>query len=103
MKLAVSAFALSSTLVVLPAEAAQSTVAVLTPTGSPIGGRLERNVTAMSLHAATATITVCSRDIVTRSLDDLQADSALCADGDAVQIWVRDGDHILLKDVIVAN
>jgi hypothetical protein len=78
-----------------------SRVAVLAPKDSGISARLERNVSSMSLTPATGTIVVCTRQAVTRLIDDLDAGSALCADGDTIGVWVRDGDHLILKDMVV--
>lgn len=78
-----------------------SRVAVLAPKDSGISARLERNISSMSLTPATATVTVCSRQAVARLIDELDAGSALCADGDTIGVWVRDGDHLILKDMVV--
>jgi hypothetical protein len=94
---------LSSLLAASPARADAARVAVLAPDGQPIAARLQRNLTSLGYQVANATITVCTRESVTRQLDELHADAALCADGDAVGVWTRDGERIVLKDAIVAQ
>jgi len=80
-----------------------SRVAVLAPKENTISPRLERNITSMSLTPTTGTVVVCTRQAGTRLIDDLDAGSALCADSDKIGVWVRDGDHLILKEVIVSQ
>jgi hypothetical protein len=86
-----------------PSYALPSRVAVLAPPETPVAGRLERNVTSMSLFPVRDVVDACTRAAVTRRLDTLDADSALCTDGDSVGVWIMDSDHVVLKDVIVST
>jgi hypothetical protein len=78
-------------------------VGVLGPSDVPILPRLQRNVASLKYDAVHATVTVCTRDVVTRLLSELHVDSALCADGDSVSVWTREGDKVVLKEVVVAQ
>jgi hypothetical protein len=100
----IAAFAVVG-LVSTSAEAAPGRVAILGPDEAPIVARLQRNVASMHMEAVTATVNVCTRDVVTRLLTELRVESALCADGDAVAIWIKDGGdgRVVLKDVIVSQ
>jgi hypothetical protein len=92
--------------VAMPDEAAAappSRVAVLGPGEAPIKKRLERNLAAMHLDVVRRTTTRCTRDEVTVALDELAADAAVCADGDAVGVWIRDGGRDVLEDVVVLH
>ena len=86
-----------------PASASPSKVAILATEETPIAARLERNVTAMGLEVVTHAVAAGGRAAVTRLLDILDAGSALCTDGDAVGVWILDGDHVRLKDVVVST
>jgi hypothetical protein len=89
-------------LAAMSAHAAPKRVAVLSKDGASIGKRLERNLHSMHFDAVlTASITLCSRDVVTRLMDEMKVESALCADGDAIGVWTRQNDQLVLKDVIV--
>lgn len=94
---------MATTLASSSAEAAPWRVAILGPDGSPIVARLQRNVAAMHMEAVNATVNVCTRDVITRLLKELRVGSALCADGDAVAIWIKDDERVVLKDVIVSQ
>lgn len=87
-----------------PPQTGTSTRAVvLGPADLPIVKRLERNLTAMRFEVLTATVTLCTRDVVTRLFKELGADMALCADRDAVGVWTKEDDRVALKEVVVAR
>jgi hypothetical protein len=83
------------------AQAATSRVAVLGKDGVPILRHLERNARSSSLDVALGTVWTCSREVVTLAMNELLADAALCADGDTIGIWGRDGERVVLQTVIV--
>lgn len=84
-------------------EAAPSRVAILGPSDTPILPRLQRNVDSMKLETSQATVSLCTRDVVTRLVDELGTDAAICTDGDQIGVWVRDGERLVLKDAVVVQ
>ena len=87
-----------------PVTAAPARVAVFTKDGASIGKRLERNLRSMHFETGlTASITLCSRDVVTRLMDEMKVDGALCADGDAIGVWTRQDERIVLKEMVVVQ
>ncbi|MBX3207478.1 MAG: hypothetical protein KF764_20690 [Labilithrix sp.] len=93
----------TTALVVTPAAAAPSRIALLGPSDAAILPRLQRNVASMKLEASTATVSVCSRDVVTRLVTELGVDTAICTDGDQIGVWVRDGERLVLKEAVVVQ
>src|SRR5262245_44931205 len=85
------------------ADAATERVGVFGRDGLPIVSRLERNASALTFEVARATVTLCTRDVITRLFGELHVDYALCADGDAVSVWRREGARIVLKNVVVSQ
>ncbi|MDF2691954.1 MAG: hypothetical protein K0S65_337 [Labilithrix sp.] len=103
-KLVSLAIAATTTFATVAASAAAPTrVAVLGPNDAPILERLQRNVASMKLDGVHATVSVCTRDVVTRLVDDMQAEMAICTDGDQISVWVRSGDRMVLKDAVVVQ
>jgi hypothetical protein len=103
-KLLSLAFVAAATFATTVAEAAAPMrVAVLGPDNAPILGRLQRNVASMKLDGVFATVSVCTRDVVTRLVDDMQAEMAICTDGDQIGVWVRNGDRMVLKEAVVVQ
>jgi hypothetical protein len=99
---AVAAFAIA-TLVTAHADAEPLHVAVLGPSDAPILARLQRNVAAMKLDGLYATVTVCTRDVITRLVNELHADAAICTDGDQIGVWTRADDRLVLKEAVVVQ
>ncbi len=97
------ALAFAATIATSTAHAAPSRVAVLGPSEAPILPRLQRNVSSMKLDAVNATVTVCTRDVVTRLVGELRVDTALCTDGDQISVWVMEGDRLVLKEAVVVQ
>lgn len=97
------ALALAATTATGTAQAAPSRVAVLGPSDAPIVPRLERNVSSMKLDAVNATVTVCTRDVVTRLAGELRVDTVLCTDGDQISVWVQEGERLVLKEAVVVQ
>ncbi|MBX3234441.1 MAG: hypothetical protein KF837_44525, partial [Labilithrix sp.] len=92
----------SAVLLARPAEAAPGggRVAVLGPDRSALVPRLQRNFADTPSLLVSATVTTCSRDVVTRLVYELDADSAICTDGDTVTVWHTDGEMLSLVDAI---
>ncbi len=97
-----SAVALAALLAATTAEAAPR-IAVLGPSGAPVVPRLERNVAALKLELRQATVTLCTRDVVSRLVEDLAADGALCTDGEQVTVWKKEGGRLALKESVVVH
>lgn len=85
------------------ADAAPSRVALLGPSEAPILPRLERNVASLKLDVLNATVSVCTRDVVTRLVSELRVDTAMCTDGDQIGVWVKDGERLVLKEAVVVQ
>jgi len=85
------------------AQAAPSRIALLGPSEAPIAARLERNVASLKLDTLRAAVTVCSRDVVTRLIDELYVDTALCTDEDQISVWMKDGDRLVLEEAVVVQ
>lgn len=99
-----SVLAVAATMLVpAAAEAAPSRVAILGPSDTPILPRLQRNVDSMKLETSHATVSLCTRDVVTRLVSELGTDAAICTDGDQIGVWVRDGERLVLKDAVVVQ
>ena len=93
----------AATMIASTAHAAPSRVAVLGPSEAPILPRLQRNVSSLKLDAVNATVSVCTRDVVTRLVGELRVDTALCTDGDQISVWVLDGERLVLKEAVVVQ
>lgn len=93
---------LASAGIVLHAAAASATptgrVALLGPERSAIVARLERNFA--DGPAATAVVASCARATVTKQLSELDADTAICTDGDVVSVWKIENDYPQLIDAV---
>ena len=97
------ALAVTTTMAAGSAHAAPSRVAVLGPSDAPIVPRLQRNVSSMKLDAVDATVTVCTRDVVTRMASELRVDTVLCTDGDQISVWMQEGERLVLKEAVVVQ
>lgn len=76
-------------------------VAVLGPDQNPLVPRLQRNFASKPALLATATVKTCSRDVVARMVYELEADTAICTDGDIVTVWRKgDGDTLTVVDAL---
>jgi len=100
MKVAV---AIAATVATSTADAAPSRVALLGPSDAPILPRLERNIASLRLDALNATVSVCTRDVVTRLVSELRVDAAVCTDGDQISVWVMDGERLVLEEAVVVQ
>jgi hypothetical protein len=85
------------------AEAAPMRVAVLGPDSAPVLARIQRNVASMKLDAVHASVTLCTRDVVTRLIGELKADAAVCTDGDQIGVWMTNGERLVLKEAVVVQ
>jgi hypothetical protein len=103
LTLAVAATTLVPTIAKAAPAPPPTRVAVLGPSDTSILPRLQRNVASMKFDTLHATVTLCSRDVITRLMGELQADMAICTDGDQIGVWVRDGERLVLKEAVVVQ
>ncbi len=94
---------LAATLGSSTAHAAPSRIAVLGPSDAPIVPRLQRNMESLKLDVLNATVSVCTRDVVTRLIGELRVDTAVCTDGDQISVWVIEGERLVLKEAVVVQ
>jgi hypothetical protein len=88
------------------ATAAPARVAVLGPAvarGASIVPRLEEAIEAMGLAVATGPATACTREAVAAAMSELECDAAVCADGDTVSAWMKEGNRLVLRDVVIGG
>lgn len=80
------------------ADAEPERVLLLGRSDASLGQRLERNLASMQREVMTATTSLCTRDVVTRLLDELPAPVAVCFDADAISVWrATDGKVVLAE------
>lgn len=80
--------------------ATQGRVAILGPERSAIVPRLQRNFADSPSHLVSAVVSSCTRVTVAKQLYDLDADTAICTDGDVVSVWKMENDYVQLIDAV---
>lgn len=75
-------------------------IAILGPERSAIAPRLQRNFADTSTKLSSAIVSSCTRLSVAKQLYDLDADTAICTDGDVVSVWKMEDDYVHLVDAI---
>lgn len=75
-------------------------VAILGPSRSAIVPRLQRNFAESPALLSSAVVTSCSRVTVGKQLYELDADTAICTDGDVVSVWRADGSEVRLIEAV---
>lgn len=75
-------------------------VAILGPERSSIVPRLQRNFANDPANLASAVVSSCTRLTVAKYLYDLDAQTAICTDGDVVSVWKMESDYVELVDAV---
>jgi hypothetical protein len=75
-------------------------VAILGPERSAIVTRLQRNFAEKPADLSTAVVSSCTRVTVASALAELDAETAICTDGDVVSVWKMENDYVQLIDAV---
>lgn len=75
-------------------------IAILGPERSAIVPRLQRNFADTPTKLSSVIVSSCTRLGVAKQLYDLDADTAICTDGDVVSVWKMEDDNVHLVDAI---
>jgi hypothetical protein len=75
-------------------------VAILGPERSAIVTRLQRNFAEKPADLSTAVVSSCPRVTVASALAELDAETAICTDGDVVSVWKMENGYVQLVDAV---
>lgn len=97
-----TAVLLGSTLLATPALGSPRKIVVAGPDGDSIAARVQKELDALGFETVRlGPLDQCARGAVVMATQASEAIAATCSDGDQVGVWVTDGSHLRLRDVVV--